>query len=301
MIINPIYKKERMVSDRSIRMTLIITIFNFIIATVTLIGIVSTIEVAKITAQIQYDTFLSIFRFVTAIEFVLIIFLMPALTCGSISGEREKNTLELMLTTKMTPADIVLGKLMAALSTVVLLIVSGMPIISLVFMYGGATIKDIVLLFLSYFVAAYYIGSIGIFASSICKKSSVSAAVTYIVVLMVVLGTLAINMFYGELFIYEVADYIELLGSRSIFPNMLLYILIVNPVSTFYLSIISITSNYDVLNNIINFSGATYSALLLDNWFLLGNILQLSIAAVLNILSIRMISPRLKRIKAKNK
>ncbi|MFR6329249.1 MAG: hypothetical protein ACLUOI_10765 [Eisenbergiella sp.] len=46
----------------------------------------------------------------SSIEFLMLMFIMPALTASSISGERERQTLELMLTTNEAE-EIILGKL----------------------------------------------------------------------------------------------------------------------------------------------------------------------------------------------
>ena len=61
---------------------------------------------------------------VTQIFSFLLMFIMPALTTGSISGERERRTLELLFTTQMPPGDIVMGKLFSALSQLLVLVVS---------------------------------------------------------------------------------------------------------------------------------------------------------------------------------
>ena len=78
----------------------------------------------RTNATIQYSSFMDIYEFVTAIEFILLMFIVPAVTAASISGERERQTLDLMLTTQMTAAQIVTGKLMGALSSLFVLILS---------------------------------------------------------------------------------------------------------------------------------------------------------------------------------
>lgn len=155
MRMNPVYKRESMVSARSVRLALVLMVLNGILALVALLNMYSTLAQVRLTAEIQYTSFLNLYVFLAVLEFIMVIFIMPALTAGSISGERERRTLELMLTTKMTPADIVLGKLMASLSTMGLLVISSFPILAMVFVYGGVTMKDIGLLLLCYAAAAF--------------------------------------------------------------------------------------------------------------------------------------------------
>ena len=143
---NPVYKREMLVRSRSFRIPLIIMIFNGILAVVALLNMYQSIAQVKVSGSVRYENFLQLYAFVAALEFMLLMFIMPALTSASISGERERQTLDLMLTTCMTPADIVLGKLEAALGTMFLMVVSSLPILAMVFVYGGVTASDLLLL-----------------------------------------------------------------------------------------------------------------------------------------------------------
>ena len=81
------------VSSRSIRLPLILGAFNMVLAIFAVFMMAVIVDSAKIDAQIDYGTFLEIFRYVATIEFVMILVIMPALTAGEISGERERKTL----------------------------------------------------------------------------------------------------------------------------------------------------------------------------------------------------------------
>ena len=120
MKMNPVYKRELTVSSRSIRMALILLIFNSVLAIVALFNMFTVVEQVKVTAEIQYSRFLELYTFVSSIEFLMLMFIMPALTASSISGERERQTLELMLTTTMKPKEIILGKFWSALTTMLI-------------------------------------------------------------------------------------------------------------------------------------------------------------------------------------
>ena len=149
MMQNPVYSREMKVSSRSIRLPLIIVLFNGILSMVTLLNMYSAVAQVESTAVIQYSSFMDMYEFVTTIEFILLMFIVPAVTAASISGERERQTLELMLTTQMTASQVVIGKLMSALSTLLLLIVSSFPAVAMVFVYGGITWQDILSLLMS--------------------------------------------------------------------------------------------------------------------------------------------------------
>ena len=193
MMQNPVYSREMKVSSRSIRLPLIIVLFNGILSMVTLLNMYSAVAQVESTAVIQYSSFMDMYEFVTTIEFILLMFIVPAVTAASISGERERQTLELMLTTQMTASQVVIGKLMSALSTLLLLIVSSFPAVAMVFVYGGITWQDILSLLMCYITVAFFAGSLGICFSALFKRSTISTVVTYGVLIAVVAGTYSVS------------------------------------------------------------------------------------------------------------
>ena len=61
MKMNPVYKRELTVSSRSIRMALILLIFNSVLAIVALFNMFTVVEQVKVTAEIQYSRFLELY------------------------------------------------------------------------------------------------------------------------------------------------------------------------------------------------------------------------------------------------
>ena len=192
---NPVYNREMRVSSRSMKLPLIIFLFNGILFLVTLLNMYSVIMQVKASASIQYSSFMELYEFVTSMEFILLMFIVPAVTASAISGERERQTLDLMLTTRMSAGQIVTGKLLSALSTLFLLILSSFPAVAMVFVYGGITWTDAFSLILCYVTVAFFAGSIGICFSAAFKRSTVSTVVTYGTLTAVVAGTYFLNRF----------------------------------------------------------------------------------------------------------
>src|SRR5262249_19526213 len=68
---------------------------------------------------------------------VLVAFISPALTAGTISGERERKTLDLLLVTRASAMGLVMGKLAGALLLIGYLLVASLPALGIVFLFGG--------------------------------------------------------------------------------------------------------------------------------------------------------------------
>jgi ABC-type transport system involved in multi-copper enzyme maturation permease subunit len=139
----------------------------------------------------------SIFTLLSIFQLILVCFIAPAFTAGQISMEREKQTLDLLISTPMRPGAIVIGKLVAALAFVVLMIVAAVPITAIVLMYGGASVDDIVRQQIVLLATALVLGAIGLFFSALLKRTQAATVLTYISVLALTLGTTMLFIFWS--------------------------------------------------------------------------------------------------------
>lgn len=283
MIVNPVYKREMRVSSRSFRLALVLLVFNGILALVALLNMYSMLAQIRVTAEIQYGSFLDLYLFVAVLEFIMLVFIMPAITAGSISGERERQTLDLMLSTKMTPLQIVLGKLAASMSTMILLIVSSFPILALVFVYGGVTVKDIVLLLVCFVVAALFAGSLGVCCSALFKKSTLSTVAAYGAMGIVVAGTYGINQL--ALFFNRMPGGAYLASSNAGVgegsSGSFLYLLLVNPTMTFVMTMLRLAGRGTAGGAVTQWFGRHGENFVSRNWVGCSVAIQVAIAVVL--------------------
>ncbi len=139
-----------------------------------------------------------IFSALSIFQVVLVSMIAPAFTAGQISLEREKQTLDLLITTPMRPGAIIIGKLLTALAFVVLMVVAAIPITAIVLMYGGASIDDIVRQQLLLLSVAIGFGAVGIFASALTRRTQAATVVTYGAVLVLTLGSAMTFAFWDE-------------------------------------------------------------------------------------------------------
>lgn len=283
MKLNPVYKREMTVASRSIRIAFIFMAFNGILAIVALFNMFSVVEQVKVTAEIQYSRFLELYVFVSTVEFIMLMFIMPALTAGSISGERERQTLDLMLTTTMKPREIIFGKLSSAITTLLLLVLSGIPVQSLVFVYGGITVPDMMLLLACYGTVALLAGGVGIFFSSLLKKSTVATVCTYATIIIVVAGTYAINKFSFKMSQNEMNTYMSSLNTvaRQATSGGFIYLLLLNPAVTFYTMINEQAGSGSIRKILETWFGTHGDSFVMNHWMLISLLCQLVLAVLL--------------------
>jgi ABC-type transport system involved in multi-copper enzyme maturation permease subunit len=138
----------------------------------------------------------AIFGVLSAFELLLICFIAPGFTAGAISLEREKQTLDLLISTPMRPGAIVVGKLLAALAFILLMITAAIPLNAIAFMYGGVTIGDLVRQQVVLFSAALGLGTIGLFFSALLKRTQAATVLTYCAMLALTVGSVLIFVFW---------------------------------------------------------------------------------------------------------
>ena len=140
-----------------------------------------------------------IFAALVMLETLQVAFLAPASTAGAISLEREKRTLELLVVTPISSVAIVLGKLLSALVYVWLLIAASIPLTAVVFVFGGVGPEDVVRSYIVLVVTALGLGSFGLFASSLVKRTQAATAISVFAVLVVSIGTLFLLIFWQSM------------------------------------------------------------------------------------------------------
>ena len=147
---------------------------------------------AASSAQIGQAVFIALLF----LETLLVLFLAPAFTAGAISLEREKQTLDLLVTTPISSLAIVLGKLLSALVYVFLLIVASIPLTALVFLFGGVGPDDLVRGYVVLLVTALGLGSVGLFCSTLVRRTQAATIITYFTVLAMTLGAVFVFVFW---------------------------------------------------------------------------------------------------------
>ena len=107
----------------------------------------------------------------------------PTFAAGSITGEKERKTYELLLASPLRPSTILVGKLLSSLSYLVILIVSSLPLMILCYLLGGLLLSEITRSYLVLILAAGTFGLVTVACSSYFRRTSSALVVSYLVIL----------------------------------------------------------------------------------------------------------------------
>ncbi len=194
--LNPVMVKELRGRMRGIRGFAIITVFLTLMSFFTMLlyllrvpqgGVVVTGELGRL-----------LFIGVLFIELMLIIFIVPALTAGAITSERERKTYDLLQTTLITKATFVVGKMQSALGYIVLLLLSAIPLQSIAFLFGGVSEAELALALLVLAVSAVTLGAFGMFFSSITERTLSATVRSYTVAIAITIGLPALALIFFQ-------------------------------------------------------------------------------------------------------
>ncbi|HVC34960.1 MAG TPA: ABC transporter permease [Chloroflexota bacterium] len=131
---------------------------------------------------------MQIFSTLAGFQLALLIFLTPALSSGALAGEREHQTFDLLLCTGLSAPAIVLGKYLATMAFVLLLLWASLPVFSLVLLFGGVAPLSIALVMLLCFATSLAISAVTVLLSAIFHRVQIVTAVAYGVVFFQTVG-----------------------------------------------------------------------------------------------------------------
>lgn len=195
--INPVIDKEFRLRMRTPRSAVSLMLYILVLGLVAMGFIYVTMYLNNgNTQRFNSSVGRTMFYVLSFAQLILIAFMAPALTAGVISTEREKQTLNMLLTTQQSSATIVLSKLFSSLSFMFLIMLATMPIYSIVFLYGGISLSQLLSIFLFYVFVMLLLGSLGVMFSTIFKKTMISIIVTYGVGLFIFIVTGLLYLFF---------------------------------------------------------------------------------------------------------
>jgi ABC-type transport system involved in multi-copper enzyme maturation permease subunit len=116
-------------------------------------------------------------------QYVLASMMAPSFAAGAITGEKERKTYEMLLASPLRPAAIVLGKMVASLTHIGVLIFSSLPIVMLCLPLGGVSLYEVLAAYLALIVSVITFGAISVACSSYFHRTAASLAVSYMLIL----------------------------------------------------------------------------------------------------------------------
>jgi len=149
-------------------------------------------------------------------QYILMSLMAPSFAAGAITGEKERRTYEMLLASPMRPGAIVLGKLLAALCHLAVLVFASLPIVMLCLPLGGVSPYEVLATYVAMAASVVTFGMICVTASSYFSRTVAALVVSYLIILPMAL--------FGVLFyrLFEAAAEFRLIMLAGVFPALCL-------------------------------------------------------------------------------
>ena len=281
--LNPIIKKDLRVTSRSMKLAWELFAYVAILGIIFLLMFSMFRQYANNIDNTElYQEYVAFFPVLAIAQLGMLALSIPIITASSVSGERERGTLDTLLTTTAGLNSIVFGKMMSAVIRVMIFIIASIPLMAISFMVGGLSWRVLFEFLILSFVYAVFAGSVGVYCSSRCKKTITSVILSFGIYFVV----------YGLSFIPMIIAAIMFANSGgSALENALkttFTIQLVNPCVNFVVFFVTRLTSEDLLEDV-------FDNIFLGNsniWMILSVIAQLALAFLFLKLAANRIDPR---------
>ena len=198
--LNPVLIKELRGRMRGARAFVLITIYLLILSAVALLFYAAISGASSSDLNSGRTIGKGLFLLVAGVALIEVCLITPALTAGSIAGEKERQTYDLLVASLLSPWQIVWGKLGAALSFALLLILSIVPMMSLAFLFGGVSLTEVVIALAGLITTAVFYATIGLFWSAALRSSLGATSLALGSIIMMLLGIPFLALIFSLIF-----------------------------------------------------------------------------------------------------
>jgi ABC-2 type transport system permease protein len=197
-VVNPVLNKEFKLRFRNFKSFLGL-LFYLLALGVLIIGFVFIESLNNNQGFFKPDQSREMFMILSVLQLALVLFITPGLTAGVISSERERQTLNIMLTTAQSSTSIIVSKLISSISYLLLLIIASLPLYSIVFLFGGISPTQMLMTIGFYTFTIITFGSLGVLFSTLIRKTIVAMVTSYGVTLFLAGGTAFLTLILMQL------------------------------------------------------------------------------------------------------
>ena len=214
--LNPIVKKDLQVTVRSMRMSWGLFAYEAALTVAFLLALAFIQDAASYSYSDNiYSYLIYLFPVVAVTQVCIVALYVPIITASSISGEKERQTFDIMLTTCMSPFAIVFGKVISAVLRILFFVIASTPIMALSFVVGGMSWSYLFYYLLAVILFSVFAGSIGIFASAFCRKSVAALLLSFVIYFNIFVITF-VPPIYRAVFVYGQGGYGESAGESML-------------------------------------------------------------------------------------
>ena len=125
-----------------------------------------------------------LFQILAPLQLTLVLFFSAMSAASAVAQEKDKKTLVLLLLTRMTNSELVLGKLMASLLNIGVMLFAALPLFVMTMLFGGVSLEQILCVYSVTFATGLVAGSLGSTIALWREKTFQTLALTAVTVVV---------------------------------------------------------------------------------------------------------------------
>jgi len=185
LLIGPVFAREVALAPRRPRLYITRTLFCllllFLMSTAWLV-LTGTQLVRDLGDLARFGS--ALFQLLAYLQLALCVFFSALLAASAVAQEKDRRTLVLLLLTNLTNSELVLGKLLASLLNVLVVIVAAVPVFMLCALFGGVSFDQIARVFAVTLASVLACGSLGSTLALWREKTFQAVAMTVLVLVL---------------------------------------------------------------------------------------------------------------------
>ncbi len=180
---NPIFVKEMRIGFREKKVFYGLSAWVIVIALIASLTASSALSAGGSVSDLP-EAGRVLFEFLFWAQLGFLVIFAPSLTTASVSGERERKSFDMLVTTQLSPAELIFGKFGFAIAFILLALLSTIPFEAVVFVLGGVSLQSFLLTKLSLASLAALTCLIGMTLSARETRSAYATGSTYLALVL---------------------------------------------------------------------------------------------------------------------
>lgn len=179
MFIGPVFTRELVTAPRRPRLFIYRTVYAaallLLMCTAWLV-LAGTQVIRNVSDMARFGGIL--FQMLAPIQLALAVFFSAMMSASAVAQEKDRQTLILLLMTRLTNSELVLGRLLSSLLNIFVMLLAGLPVFMFAMLFGGIAPGQVISVFAVTLATALAAGSLGSIIALYREKTFQTLALT---------------------------------------------------------------------------------------------------------------------------
>jgi ABC-type transport system involved in multi-copper enzyme maturation permease subunit len=185
MLMGPVFRAELLRTARQQRYYALRLVYGLLLLLIVSAGYEQmrlAHPVASVADVAQYGT--RTFISFALVQLITVLALIPPVFGGAIADEKQRKTLHYMMASHLSSGEIILDKVLGRAAQLAVFVAIGLPVVSLIGLFGGISFEAVVMVYLGTFSTALFVVAMTVLVSTIVRRVRDAIITSYLLMLI---------------------------------------------------------------------------------------------------------------------